>query len=77
MDCNGRIVISGSTEEASSMTDKVRGLNPEIIFDHCLIQHEAIVAKTLPGVHKNMLYEVIKINFIKLQRLNSKLFLKN
>jgi hypothetical protein len=43
------------------ITGKVRGFivnvleaNPEIRFDHCLVHHEVIVAKTLPDVLKNV-----------------------
>jgi hypothetical protein len=73
--------VSVCTGGALSVTGKVRGfiakvweMNPEIRFDHSLIHHEAIVAKTLPGVLKNVSEEVIKIiNFIKSQPLNSSL----
>jgi hypothetical protein len=50
------------------MTGKMRGfiakvweVNPEIRFKHSLIHCKANAAKTLPGVLKNVLDEVIKI----------------
>lgn len=50
---------------------KIWEVNPEIALDHCLIYSESIFAKTFPGVLKNMLDKVLKINFIKPHLLNS------
>jgi hypothetical protein len=51
---------------------KIWEVNPEIALDHCLIYSESIFAETFPGVLKNMLDEVIKINFVEPQLLNSR-----
>jgi hypothetical protein len=64
------------------MTRKVKGfkakvceVNPEIGFDHCFLNREAIVAKMLPVLLQSVLDEVVKIvNFIKSQPLNLRLF---
>jgi hypothetical protein len=68
MDCSGRAVLVFCTDEASSVTGKMKGfvvkvwkVISEIKFDHCLIHCKAIIAKTLPGVLKNGFDEVIKI----------------
>jgi hypothetical protein len=38
------------TGKVRGFVAKVREVNPEIRFDHCLIHREATVAKILPGV---------------------------
>jgi hypothetical protein len=66
---------SSVTSEVRGFVVKVRELNPEMRFDHCLIHREAIVAKTSPGVLNNMLDEVIRtVNFFKWRPVNSRLF---
>jgi hypothetical protein len=63
------------TGKVRDFVAKVREVSPEIRLYHCLIHHEAIAAKTLPGVHKNVLDEVIKIvNFNKSRIFNLRLF---
>jgi hypothetical protein len=64
--------VSVCTDGAKSMTGnvksfvaKVREVNSDIEFHHCLLHREALVAKTLPPTLKEVLDEAVKIvNFI-------------
>jgi hypothetical protein len=74
--------VSVCTDGVKSMTGNVKGfvvkvreVNSDIGFHHCLLHHEALVAKTLPPTLKEVFDEVLKIvNFIKSKPLNSRLF---
>jgi hypothetical protein len=74
--------VTECTDGAKSMTGNVKGfvakvreVNSDTGFHHCLLHHEVLVAKTLPPALKEVLDEVVKIvNFIKSKPLNSRLF---
>ncbi|XP_008182924.1 protein FAM200A-like [Acyrthosiphon pisum] len=49
--------------------------NPDIIFTHCFIHRETLVAKSLMPEHNEVLQTVVKmVNFIKSKPLKSRLF---
>ncbi|KAL4090794.1 hypothetical protein QTP88_025569 [Uroleucon formosanum] len=70
------------TDGAPSMTGSIKGFislvkkkNSKIIFTHCFLHREALVAKSLVSDLQNILDQVVKvINFIKSRPLKSRLF---
>ena len=52
-------------------------MNPDMIFNHCMIHRQALAAKNMqPDLH-GVLTDVIKIvNFVKFSALNSRMFSK-
>lgn len=72
------------TDGAPSMTGSIKGFislvkkkNSNIIFTHCFLHREALVAKSLVSDLQNILDQVVKvINFIKIRPLKSRLFEK-
>ncbi|XP_022160762.1 zinc finger BED domain-containing protein 5-like [Myzus persicae] len=72
------------TDGAPSMTGSIKGFislvkkkNSNIIFTHCFLHREALVAKSLVSDLQNILDQVVKvINFIKSRPLKSRLFEK-
>lgn len=70
------------TDGAPSMTGSIKGFislvkkkNSKIIFTHCFLHREALVAKSLVSDLQNILDQVVKvINFIKSRLLKSRLF---
>ncbi|KAL4100732.1 hypothetical protein QTP88_020766 [Uroleucon formosanum] len=72
------------TDGAPSMTGSIKGFislvkkkNSKIIFTHCFLHREALVAKSLVSDLQNILDQVVKvINFIKSRPLKSRLFEK-
>jgi len=74
--------ISVCTDGARNMTGKKSGLaakilsiNSRIMWNHCIIHREALVAKKLPADLKDVLdFSVKVINFIKSRAMNSRIF---
>ena len=52
----------------------VREKAPDVTGTHCIIHHQAFMAKTLPDYVKNVDDVVKAVNFIKANALNSRLF---
>ena len=59
----------------SGFQTRVRQVVPDVITNHCMLNREALAAKTLPASLNVILMEVIKIvNFVKCSALNTLLF---
>lgn len=77
-----KFCLSVSTDGCPSMIGHLTGFlalvkkeNPDIIFTHCFIHREALVAKSLMPELNEVLQTVVKmVNFIKSKPLKSRLF---
>ena len=61
----------------SVLIARIRAMNPDMIFNHCMIHRQALAAKNMqPDLH-DVLKDVIKVvNFVKSSALNSRMFSK-
>ena len=61
----------------SSLIARIRAMNPDMIFNHCMIHRQALAAKNMqPDLH-DVHKDVIKVvNFVKSSALNSRMFSK-
>ena len=77
--------VLGCVHRWSSFNDRnpewfnaqIRAMNPDMIFNHCIIHRQALAAKNMqPDLH-DVLKDVIKVvNFVKSSALNSRMFSK-
>lgn len=63
------------TGEKKGLKGKIREIAPKIVFNHCMIHRETLVAKEMQEDLCQVLNEAVSvINFIKSRSLNSRLF---
>ncbi|CAB4023565.1 SCAN domain-containing 3-like [Paramuricea clavata] len=61
----------------SGFKAKINEVAPNVFSVHCMIHREALAAKTLPDILKNVMQQVIRmVNHIKSSALNTRLFRK-
>jgi len=72
--------ISVCTDGAPAMTGRMKGFTsrlkqdfPHIVFSHCFLHREALVAKTIPEGLKNVMSSVVEmVNYIKSRALKTR-----
>ena len=61
--------------KSKGFVSKVKQTNPDVQITRCLLHREALMAKTLPDEHKEVLDTAVKlVSFIKTSPLKSRLF---
>ena len=68
-------VCTDGAPQIESFLAKVREKNPDMIANHCFLDREVLVAKTVPDNLKKVLNTSVKmVNFIKSRPLHLRLF---
>ncbi|GFV07823.1 zinc finger MYM-type protein 6 [Trichonephila clavipes] len=69
---DGAAVLTGSNKGLRGLIQKVA---PHMVFNHCMIHRQALVAKEMDEELHNILQDAVSsINYIKCNSLNSRLF---